>query len=347
MQQTNDRYEYIDFLRGIASIGIIAIHSAFWGGQSYTPEWFWNITLLLDVPFFFYLSGWGTSFHKSSVVKTCKSLGKIWFQWIYFIFCLALFCYISNYLPHQFAGVSDLRDLVNNFFFNVSFQGFPVVAGSIWYLPVYFVCILINSIIAAALKNHTLEKELCRTYMFLLAIIFAWVSYRGSFFVVNDLYFLFYSFFWMLGYNRLGKTESVKKLVGSLAIVIVGFCLSSYLLDLRLLDIQSAKFPPTMKYGFASMVVIFIAKYFDGKIKRFNKIFVHIGKNAIFYYFGQGIGSSLNFYVVNWIAISNWPLKWIITFIINILVTATIAEFMRVTWNTIKILPSCCKNRHW
>lgn len=165
--------------------------------------------------------------------------------------------------------------------------------------------------------------------------------------MVNDLYFLFYSFFWMLGYNRLGKTESVKKLVGSLAIVIVGFCLSSYLLDLRLLDIQSAKFPPTMKYGFASMAVIFIAKYFDGKIKRFNKIFVHIGKNAIFYYFGQGIGSSLNFYVVNWIAISNWPLKWIITFIINILVTATIAEFMRVTWNTIKILPSCCKNRHW
>ena len=53
------RNEYIDYLKGIASIGIIAIHTAFWSGQSYTPEWFWNLTLLLDVPFFFYLSGWG------------------------------------------------------------------------------------------------------------------------------------------------------------------------------------------------------------------------------------------------------------------------------------------------
>jgi len=28
---------YIDFLRGIAALGIIAIHTAFWAGQSYTP----------------------------------------------------------------------------------------------------------------------------------------------------------------------------------------------------------------------------------------------------------------------------------------------------------------------
>lgn len=39
------RNEYIDYLRGIASIGIIAIHTAFWSGQSYTPEWFQNLTL--------------------------------------------------------------------------------------------------------------------------------------------------------------------------------------------------------------------------------------------------------------------------------------------------------------
>lgn len=39
-QSEQIRNNYIDFLRGIAAIGIIAIHTAFWGGQSYTPEWF-------------------------------------------------------------------------------------------------------------------------------------------------------------------------------------------------------------------------------------------------------------------------------------------------------------------
>ncbi len=71
------RNEYIDYLKGIASIGIIAIHTAFWSGQSYTPEWFWNLTLLLDVPFFFYLSGWGGQYSKKSIEKMLRSLGKI------------------------------------------------------------------------------------------------------------------------------------------------------------------------------------------------------------------------------------------------------------------------------
>ena len=79
------RNEYIDYLKGIASIGIIAIHTAFWSGQSYTPEWFWNLTLLLDVPFFFYLSGW------YSRILRCR--------WIYMVFT-TLFCryfYKYNY----------------------------------------------------------------------------------------------------------------------------------------------------------------------------------------------------------------------------------------------------------
>lgn len=93
------RNEYIDYLKGIASIGIIAIHTAFWSGQSYTPEWFWNLTLLLDVPFFFYLSGWGGQYSKKSIEKMLKSLGKIWIKWIYFITLVSILCALSYKLP--------------------------------------------------------------------------------------------------------------------------------------------------------------------------------------------------------------------------------------------------------
>lgn len=96
-----ERNNYIDFLRGIAAMGIVAIHTAFWGGQSYTPEWFWNLTLFLDVPFFFYLSGWASSYRKSNVSKTGKSLINIWFKWVFFITLLSLFCVISKALPYS------------------------------------------------------------------------------------------------------------------------------------------------------------------------------------------------------------------------------------------------------
>lgn len=333
---SNNRYEYIDFLRGIATIGIIAIHTAFWGGQSYTPEWFWNITLFLDVPFFFYLSGWGSSFHKSDIVKTCKGLGKIWLQYICFISCIALFCHASRWLPHEFAGVLDLRDLVNNYFFNCSIPGFPVVAGSIWFMPVYFSVILINTIIMAVIQKSTRTEEFCFLYMNLLAICFLWISYVPYYLAaLNEKQFLFYSFFWMLGYNRVGKTKSVGRLAVALGITACGFCVCSYLLNIPLYDIQSAKFPPTVKYAFASMVVILISKYFEGKLRKCNMLVVHIGRNAIYYYFGQGVGSSLIYYAIDWLDISNWFLKWIITFLINIAVTVALAELIRVTYNTI------------
>lgn len=33
--KAHERYEYIDFLKGIAAIGIIGIHTAFWGGVNH------------------------------------------------------------------------------------------------------------------------------------------------------------------------------------------------------------------------------------------------------------------------------------------------------------------------
>lgn len=44
---------YLDFLRGIAALNIIIIHTAFWSGEGYVPTIIKNLTLLLDVPFFF------------------------------------------------------------------------------------------------------------------------------------------------------------------------------------------------------------------------------------------------------------------------------------------------------
>ena len=211
INQISGRNEYIDFLRGVAALGIIAIHTAFWSGQSYTPEWFQNITLYLDVPFFFYLSGWGSSYRKSDVIKTAKSVLKVWCKWIFFISFLAVFCLLSQYVPVHFEGVKDVRDLFSNYMFNVSIPGFRVVAGSIWFMPYYIIVVVINALILMFIEKSTRESELKKFYAYSLVVIFLWISYDKYVFGLDLVYFVFYSFFWMLGMLRFGKVEKFWK----------------------------------------------------------------------------------------------------------------------------------------
>ena len=336
-QSRAERNNYIDFLRGIASIGIIAIHTAFWAGQSYTPEWFWNLTLLLDVPFFFYLSGWVSSYKKSDIKKTCKSILDIWCKWIFFVSVVSVFCFFSHFFPFSFEGVSDIKDLFQNYMFNVSIPGFCVVAGSIWFLPCYFVLIFVNAIIMTILEGFAGTTENKKTYMWILIGVFIWISYGQYFFGLDVQYFLFYSFFWMLGMNKMGKAKNLRQLLMLLSLLALGTMFSSYLQGLPLYDLQSAKFPPSIKYGFASLITIVLAKYFEGRYSVKKNFIEHIGKNAIYYYFAQGIGSSINYYVVGMVNLNNWLFKWILAYGVNFLVTILIAEALSFMYSKLII----------
>lgn len=327
------RNEYIDCLKGIATLGIIAIHTAFWSGQSYTPPWFWNLTLFLDVPFFFYLSGWGTSYQESSdLIRTGKSLLSIWLKWVFFVSILAIFCSVSSWLPFSFQGVADLKDLVNNYMFNVSVPGFCVVAGSIWFMPCYIGVIFINNTILMAISNSPKREQLQDTYMWTLLIIFVWVSFGKQFLGLDIVQFSFYGFFWMLGYRRVGRVKRIQNLLLGVLICFFGIWFSSYLQGLPLYDIQSAKFPPSLKYGFVSLVSILLAKSMEGHIGTCNKALVHIGRNAIFFYFAQGIGSSLSYYFISAVHLETWYLKWLLTFLFNVAVTTCIAELVALLY---------------
>lgn len=326
------RNEYIDFIRGMTTINIIAIHTAFWAGEQFTPEWFRNLTLLVDVPLFFYLSGWASSLHKCSVEKTCRSLLNIWIKWVFFYILINFFCYISNWLPYKFEGAANFRDVINGCFFRVNIKGFPVVASSLWYMPYYFIVLIVNTIIVVILTANERAKKDCFLYMLLLAAAFVWISFGNYFFGLDVRYFLFYAFFWMYGYNQLGKAHSFGSLVGFICLFIGGICLCSYMMQLPIYNLQSAKFPPSIKYRFASMIIIWIVKSAESHVHHKNSFLVHVGRVAIFYYFGQGIATSLNFFVVDLLSFNNWIIKWILTFVINVILTIVISELLNSSY---------------
>lgn len=331
------RNTYIDMIRGVAAIGVISIHTAFWGGQGYTPLWFQTLTLLIDVPLFFFLSGWGSSYRESDVVKASKGLMEIWKKWVYFITVLAVFCLFLSHFKFNVAGVVDLKDLLKNYMFEVSFNGFPVVGGSIWFMQYYFLVIFFNTLILTILQKSHRADELKKWYCILILAVFVWVSY-GRYFFNIDSWFIFYSFFWMLGYNRKYiKIESHKIFFRGIICIGLGVLFFSYIQGLSLSEMQMAKFPPSLMYGFFSLVTIFLVMYLEPFCIKHNKLLVHIGQNAIFYYFGQGIGSSVNMWIVPQIEIENWFAKFLITLTCNILITGLIAEFLAWTYRQLSL----------
>ena len=284
--------------------------------------------------FFFYLSGWSSGLRDSNITRSGKSLLKLWLKWVFFITLVELVCILSPSLT----GVSGLEDLFRNYLFNVSLPGFPVIAGSVWFMPVYFLVIIVNTVILMLIQKSEKKKELQRTFMWLLLGSYVWVLYGNHLFGIPPE-FLFYSFFWMLGYNQIGNCGNWKRLLAALLVCSSLFFLSSYVHQQLYFDIQGAKFPtPMLKYLFASLPVILISKTFENKICHPNRFLIHIGKNAIWYFFGQSIGSSINEYVAEAVTLDIWQLKFLITIVINLVITILIAELLACSYKAISAL---------
>lgn len=68
---SGEREHYIDLVRGIRAVSIILIHTCFFSGTAYVPMPMRSISLLLDVPAFFFIAGMTTTHvRKDSILTT-------------------------------------------------------------------------------------------------------------------------------------------------------------------------------------------------------------------------------------------------------------------------------------
>ncbi|WWR16042.1 acyltransferase [Lachnospiraceae bacterium JLR.KK008] len=331
----SNRNNYIDELRGIAAIGIVAIHTAFWSGSYYTPLWFQSLTLLLDVPFFFFLSGWASSHHVGNIYQTIRGLGRIWLKWVFFIIVWAGVC-----IPIG-GGITNIREFASTVIFNVTFQTFPVAAGSMWFMPYYMIVLVLNQFLLFLTGRLAENKDRALlSYTGFLFLLIVLQNLGSRFVLVIDASLLFYSFFWSAGvaYERLETKITRKGLIAGMCLIVVGIILSARILDMPVSPMQDNKFPPNLTYLLASFIVILIALFMKKDHRKQVSLLVHIGRNAIWYFFAQGVGSSLLYPVLNYINIEWWPPKWLVCFLINLLITTVIAELLRVVYGVIQTM---------
>ena len=102
----------------------------------------------------------------------------------------------------------------------------------------------------------------------------------------------------------------------------------------RVYNLQSNKFPAfKLPYIAASCLSMAGIIFFAGNALR-NRFFEHIGRNAIFYYAGQGVSSSCLFFITPHIRL-DWGIKLPIMFAINLALAIIFSEALRLVYTAI------------
>lgn len=168
------RDPYLDFYRGLATISIIFIHTVYWSGESYLfdKNILRAVALLVDVPLFVFLSGWG-AFYTDNVKRTFDNLLKIWVQCIIFIALIDIVCHV---ILHP--GSLSIPEFLAQIVFAGKTPYLPVIASSLWFLRMWIPVALLGSILTVIVRRF-LEKSDRYIYIYIYTSHNIFSDWRG------------------------------------------------------------------------------------------------------------------------------------------------------------------------
>jgi hypothetical protein len=312
---TMNRDLYIDFAKGLATLSIIFIHTAFWSGQFYIPAEVRVFSLVFDVALFYALSGITSG---ANIEKTLYRLLKLQITYMIFVTFLFFLDYFFKVFGLTFFSMEWLQSFYSTFGSKYSTTSisiypqwenlgnwylhqytnadtFPVVMGSFWYLKVYYILTVFGVLILRFFPKHiNWFIGLCIALTLLFNIF-------PEYYPTGQVgYVAFYLAVFLIGHTLRGKkipTKATPIFYGLMGAALI-WMFWYYGGDI-FYKINKNKFPPKIPYiiwALFSLVTLFVL-YNRLKITKENFI-THIGKNAIFFYFAQGISSSLVYFLV-------------------------------------------------
>lgn len=338
---------YIDFAKGLATLSIIFIHTAFWSGQYYIPAEVRILSLLFDVPLFYALSGITSG---GNVEKTLFRLLKLQITYMIFVTILFFSDYFFKVLGLTFFTLDDLNAFYSTFGQkyvpqNISTEPqwqnlgnwylhsytnadtFPVVMGSFWYLKVYYILTVFGVLILRFFSKHIWWFiGLC----FGLTLLF---NVQPFFYPSGQVgYVAFYLGLFLLAHQARGKVIPKQLLIGGYALF---FCILAGIIYSEGIDaimkMNKAKFPPKLLYIFWSSFSILTLFAFYNRLKISKEsLITFIGKNAIFFYFAQGISSSLVYFLVVPLKENMpWYILMVIIYAVNVALAIGLAALLK------------------
>ncbi|MBR6163350.1 hypothetical protein IKQ26_05645 [bacterium] len=268
---------YIDAAKGLCIIGIIFIHTVFYSGSDYVPGIIRNLSLFLDVPAFFFLTGCTLSIHKS--LNPIKQMTKliIIFASIYLFFMLLFGPYSLDIIYPLFLQTGTINLL-------------PVIGGSYWFVPVYVVSLIYADMIIKYLNKNISSLLLIIIPVYYLVLWVNNITMDNKMLGCKIQMVLFYLWLILLGYKLYNKPQNKIYRISFVIASIIGLLfLKMNHIDLFL---QNYKFPVMqLPYILASLLSIGLILILKREIKE--NFLTGIGQKAIFFYASQGISSSI------------------------------------------------------
>ena len=344
----------LDIIRGLCVIGIVMIHSTFWSGEAYVPNFVQSLSLLIDAPAFFFIAG--ASVATSGTINPLKTIYKILF---YFGICVFVYDLIAVLTTFKGGFHNTLAALTLH---NFSTPQFPVVGGSYWFVPIFCVVAILCSLILLYFKSisHLIG------FGFLLVYAFAWMinfKIKGEFLGIELQYILFYAGLYLLGFWFMAQNLCAIKLgtlLGGLGFV--GFVILTFSSkNADILTLQSYKFAPQLPYVLASLLGLGVLLYFYQISARFtsesksrttkiasiwrkiSKGLEFAGVNAIYFYIAQGFSSSLLLKIAPQISMW-WGAKLTLCFCINLALCVGFVWILKICFEK-TLLATCIKNK--
>ncbi|RKE75859.1 acyltransferase family protein [Chryseobacterium sp. AG363] len=351
---------YIDFAKGLATLSIIFIHTAFWSGQFYIPAEVRVFSLVFDVALFYALSGITSG---ANIEKTLYRLLKLQITYMIFVTFLFFLDYFFKVFGLSFFSMEWLQSFYSTFGSKYSTTSistypqwenlgnwylhqytnadtFPVVMGSFWYLKVYYILTVFGVLILRFFPKHiNWFIGLCIALTLLFNIF-------PEYYPTGQVgYVTFYLAVFLIGHTMRGKkipTKAIPVLYGLVGAALI-WMFWYYGGDI-FYKINKNKFPPKVPYiiwALFSLTTLFVL-YNRLKITKENFI-TYIGKNAIFFYFAQGISSSLVYFLVVPLKENMpWWLLMVIIYGINIILAFIISAGLKKVdtsgWNILGFL---------
>ncbi|MGX9986700.1 acyltransferase family protein [Soonwooa purpurea] len=351
---------YIDFAKGFATLSVIFIHTVFWSGQFYVPTEVRVMSLFFDVILFYALSGITSG---ANIEKTFYRLLKLQVTYMIFVTFLFFMDYFFKVFGLTFFSIDWLKDFYSTFGGkyvpqNISSDPqwqnlgnwylhqytnadtFPVVMGSFWYLKVYYILTVFGVLILKFFPKHI------NWFIALCVVLTLIFNLFPQYYPSGQVgYVAFYLAVFLIAHQMRGKkipTKMIPVLYSIVALALVG--MFSYYGTEIFYKLNKNKFPPKLPYIIWTMfaVVTLFVGYNRLKIKKQNFL-TYIGNNAIFFYFSQGISSSLIYFLVVPLKEDlNWVLLLILVYAVNIGLAVVIAEILKkvdnLGWKILGIL---------
>lgn len=332
---------YIDFAKGFATIAVIFIHTVFFSGHFYVPAELRSLSLLFDVVLFYALSGITSN---GNLEKTFYRLIKLQVSYMLFVTLIFFIDYGIKVMGLQFYGEEATRNfykifgekyIVGEISYYPQWQNlgnwyihtyqradlFPVIMGSFWYLKVYFIIAFFGVLILRFFSQYI---DWCIALCFGFTLFF--YIYPQYYPTGQTGYVMVYLGVFLLA-NRL-RGRRLSSMVITISYMLAGLSLVwaiyTFGLDYHL---NKNKFPPKLPYiiWISFSVITLFALYNRLKIER-KSLLTFIGENAIFFYFSQGISSTLIYFLVDWLRFSiTWYVLLPIAFAVNIALAVVLA----------------------